>query len=235
MLMQPSNAPDCCSCHPDPRPLRVATTDILLKQMWQAVRFLTIDIQTVRSLSRNLALNNKATYEFSGIFSTSNFNLHWRDTLDALKKNATFEGKFGTLNYQDEVWLSDRPVDMLQHVEVGWDVLEEARGFVGLQHLVHEVHVAEVVAGSALILDLDFQKLRRVQVLIWAQLKWKLATFLYGKLKLATLTDLQWGCDDVLHHLGPVVSLQRHYNLFQQSSTFTIIVPEQKTGLDMIF
>ena len=91
--------------------------------------------------------------------------------MDALKKNATFEGKFGTLNYQDEVWLSDRPVDMLQHVEVGWDVLEEARGFVGLQHLVHEVHVAEVVAGSALILDLDFQKLRRVQVLIWAQLK----------------------------------------------------------------
>ena len=26
-------------------------------------------------------------------------------TLDTLMKNSTFEGKFGTLNYKDEVWL----------------------------------------------------------------------------------------------------------------------------------
>ena len=47
------------------------------------------------------------------------------------------------------------PVDMLEHVEVGRDVFEEAGLLVGPQHFVHEVHVAEVVAGPALILHLQ--------------------------------------------------------------------------------
>ena len=44
---------------------------------------------------------------------------------------------------------------MLEHVEVGRDVFEEAGLLVGPQHFVHEVHVAEVVAGPALILHLQ--------------------------------------------------------------------------------
>ena len=44
---------------------------------------------------------------------------------------------------------------MLEHVEVRGDVLEESGGLVGAQHLVHEVHVTEVVARSAFILDLQ--------------------------------------------------------------------------------
>ena len=51
--------------------------------------------------------------------------------------------------------LKNLPVDMLQHVEVGRDVLEEAGRLVGPQHLVHEVHVAEVVAGPRLVLHLE--------------------------------------------------------------------------------
>ncbi len=42
---------------------------------------------------------------------------------------------------------------MLEHVEVRGNILEMAV-LVGVEHLVHEVHVPEVVAGPALVLDL---------------------------------------------------------------------------------
>ena len=39
-------------------------------------------------------------------FSASNvMSIVDKMTLDTLMKNSTFEGKFGTLNYKDEVWL----------------------------------------------------------------------------------------------------------------------------------
>ncbi len=42
---------------------------------------------------------------------------------------------------------------MLEHVEVRRDVLEMSV-FVGVQHLVHEVDITEVVARTALVLYL---------------------------------------------------------------------------------
>ncbi len=46
------------------------------------------------------------------------------------------------------------PENMLEHVEVRRDVLEMSV-FVGVQHLVHEVDVTEVVARTALVLYLS--------------------------------------------------------------------------------
>ena len=39
-------------------------------------------------------------------------------------------------------------------MQVGWNVFEMSV-FVGVEHLVHEVHVAEVVAGSGVVLHLE--------------------------------------------------------------------------------
>ena len=50
---------------------------------------------------------------------------------------------------------ANQPVDVLEHVEVWRDVLEEPGGLVGAQHLVHEVHVTEVVARPTLVLHLQ--------------------------------------------------------------------------------
>ena len=50
-------------------------------------------------------------------------------------------------------------------MQVGWTVFEMSV-FVGVEHLVHEVHVPEVVAGPALVLNLHMrnsEKLNRRQ------------------------------------------------------------------------
>ena len=46
---------------------------------------------------------------------------------------------------------------MLEHVQVGRNILEMSV-LVGVQHLVHEVDVAEVVAGTALVLHLHMRR-----------------------------------------------------------------------------
>ena len=58
-------------------------------------------------------------------------------------------------HYEQNLLYTNKPVYVLQHVEVWRDVLEEPGGLVGAQHLVHEVHVTEVVARPTLVLHLQ--------------------------------------------------------------------------------